>query len=141
MDEESFYELTAELSILTGLEDIGYHKLLEDRLQPVMKSNKGKITQEDWIRHHMDNPVLLANNSILIELLSTNKKVCIKDASITSSADMDPFTVRSVYMFPLIVDENVIGVLPIVSIGVATILENATLIECEKIILKYKNIF
>lgn len=141
MDKKSFYSLCCMLTNLTGIEDVGYHMILSDRLKPIIKSNNGEITEADWIKHHTDNPVFIANNPILIELLRTKKKVCIKDNSLSSSVDMDSFTVRSVYMFPIVIDNEVIGVIPIVSIGVVTSLKDEIILKCELAIEQHKYIF
>ena len=141
MDEKSFSVLCNILTSLTGIEDVGYHRIFSDRLQPVIKSNNGKITQQEWIKQHTDNPVFIANNPILIELLRSKKKVCIKDASLSSSADMDSFAVHSAYMFPIVIANEVIGVIPIVSIGIVNSLKDEIILECELAIEKYSHIF
>lgn len=141
MDKKSFYELCYILTKLTGIEDVGYHRILSDRLNPIIKSNNGEITEEDWLKHHTDNPALIANNPLLVELLRTKKRVYIKDTSILSSADLDSFTICSVYVFPIVIDDEVIGVIPIVSIGIVNNLKDETILECELAINKYKYIF
>lgn len=141
MDKKSFYTLCCILTELTGIEDVGYHKILSDRLKPIIKSNTGEITEADWIQHHTDNPALIANNPLLVELLRTKKKVYIKDTSLSSSADLDSFTICSVYVFPIVINNEVIGVIPIVSIGTVNSLKDETILECELAINNYKYIF
>ncbi|MCB2289685.1 hypothetical protein LGK97_07900 [Clostridium sp. CS001] len=141
MDKKSFYVLCDILTNLTGIEDIGYHRIFLDRLQPVIKSHDGKITQDEWIKKHTDNPVLVANNPMLVELLCSKKKVYIKDASLSSTNDMDFFEVHSVYMFPIVIANEVVGVIPLVSIGTVNSLKDELILECELAIKKFTYIF
>lgn len=129
--------LFSKLAIMSGIEDIGYHKIESGKLVPIAKTNTGKITEEDWKAQHHANPVIIENDLQLRKLMETKKSVFIKDCAIDSTKALDSFAVHSMYTYPVIKNKDVIGIIVMVSIGEKKELTDEIILQCEQLINLY----
>lgn len=131
--------LFEELIGLTGIEDIGYHRIDDDRLIPVAKSTGGMLLEKDWIEQHKKNPVIVSEDMQLVELMATKKVVYIKDCEVNSTKALDYFSVHSMYTYPVIEHDEVVGIVVMVSIGKKNELSDEVIEQCEKVINEFLN--
>lgn len=132
-----------EIKEITGVEDIGFHKIKDGKLNPVYKSKTGELELEKWIGLHSQNPVLISNNLILQEIMNMKKTIIINDikSDYRSTKDVTLFGLDSLMMIPLIKKDEVVGVIPIVSIGRIHNFTQEQKQKCEEIINKNLEFF
>ena len=131
--------LFSDIILISGIEDIGYHEIKDNTLKPLTKSKVGKISEEDWIKQHLKNTVDISTDPVLKTLMSTKRPVYIKDCTTNSTKALDSFSVRSVYMYPILKSGEVEGVIVLASIGEKKELSEETLNKCEELIHRYIN--
>lgn len=131
--------LFQEIREATGVEDIGYHRIKNEKLNPIYKSKTGELELEKWIEIHSQNPVYIANNLILQEIVKDKKTIVINDvkADYRSTQDVTLFGIDSLMMIPVIKEDIVIGIVPIVSIGKIHNFSDDDVIKCETLVRKY----
>lgn len=134
MNMQNLFE---KLVIMSGIEDVGYHKIKNGKLIPISKANTGKITEEAWKAQHHANPVIIENDLQLKKLMEIKKSVFIRDCSINSTKALDSFAVHSMYTFPVIKNKEVIGIIVMVSIGEKKELTDEIILQCEQLINLY----
>lgn len=131
--------LFQEIKKATGVEDIGYHKIKDGRLNPVYKSKTGEVDLERWIEVHSKNPVYIANNTVLQEVIEAKKPIVVNDvkADHRSTEEFILFGIDSLMVVPIIKDNEVFGIIPIVSVGKIHNFTSSEAVECEEIVKKY----
>ena len=141
MNKDKIYELFNKLTTLTSLQDIGYHKMVDNKLSPVMKSRIGKITEKEWMQRHFDNPVSIEDDFLISKVVATKRTVHVKDFKEFSNEGMNSFSIHSVYMFPVVLNNEIKGIIAVVSIGKTVILSEETINKCEELINSYMEHF
>ena len=141
MNKDKIYELFDKLTTLTSLQDIGYHKMLDNKLSPVMKSRVGKITEHEWMQRHFDSPVSIEDDKLISKVVATKHSVYVKDFKEYSNKGMNSFSIHSVYMFPVVLNNEIKGIIAVVSIGKTVILSEEIINKCEELINSYMEHF
>lgn len=131
--------LFEELTEVTGLEDIGFHKLEDGRLKPIHKTNTDVLGIEKWKKTHNENPVFINETKVLLEIINTKRPVFINNTKTdTLSADaFFLFGVDSVAIFPVLRAEKVLGIVCVVSIGTLHEFGIQEVSKCESLVNKY----
>jgi len=141
MNKDKIYELFNKLTALTSLEDIGYHKMVDNKLSPVMKSRIGKVTEDDWMQRHFDNPVSIEGDVLISKVVATKRSVYVKDFKEYSNKGMKSFSIHSVYMFPVVLKNEIKGIIAVVSIDKTVMLSEEIISKCEELINSYMEHF
>lgn len=133
-------ELFEKIKEITTIEDIGYHEIKDGKLEPIYKSKSGELSLEEWKEIHAKNPVFIKNNPILQEAIIAKKTIVISDVKVDkrSTKDVFLFGIDSIMIIPIISNNEVIGIVPIVSMGkVHRFFENEVR-KCEELVEEYK---
>jgi hypothetical protein len=131
MDQKVLEDLFQKIKEITGLDDIGYHKIEDGRLKPVYKTQTDVLGIEKWKTVHGQNPVYIKETYILQEVMNKKHPVYIYDTKndSRSAGAFFLFGVDSILIIPVIRQEAVEAIICIVSIGR---LHNFTPEEIEK---------
>lgn len=133
-------ELFEKIKEITGIEDIGYHQVMEGKLNPIYKSKTGELSLEEWKAIHAQNPVYIKGDSILQEVVMEKRTVVISDvrAEKRSSSAFFLFGIDSIIVIPVVRKNEVIGIVPIVSIGKIHSFSENDIQKCKELIEYYK---
>lgn len=133
-------ELFEKIKEITEIEDIGYHAIKGGKLDPIYKSKAGGVSLEEWKKIHSKNPVFIKDDIILQEIMTEKRTVVVSDvkADNRSGSAFLLFGIDSIMVIPVIRNNEVIGIVPIVSIGKVHKFTKNELKRCEELVADYK---
>lgn len=119
MELDILNNLFNKITEVTGIEDIGYHRIGEGRLNPVYKTQTDILGIEKWKKVHGENPVYIDETFILGEVTKTKQPVWICDTNndSRSASAFFLFGVDSILIVPVIREDEVKSIVCIVTIG------------------------
>lgn len=137
--QEKLDELFKKINDITKIEDIGFHKIQDDKLRPIYKTKMGELSIEEWRSMHDNNPVYIKNNPILQEVVDLKKTIAISDTrkDNRTTDDVNSFNIHSLMMIPIIDFGEVTGVIPIVSIDKGHCFDEDEIDKCEALVKEY----
>lgn len=137
---EKIDELFEKIKKATSIEDIGYHQIKDGKLNPVYKSRTGEVALEKWKTVHAQSPVFIKENLILQQVINSKKTevVCDVKADERSGSEFFLFGIDSIIVIPVIRSSEIIGIVPIVSIGKIHNFTQNEIKECEELVEAYK---
>ena len=96
-------ELFEKIKEITDIEDIGYHEILDGKLDPIYKSKTGELSLEEWKRIHAKNPVFIKDDIILQVIIMEKRTVVVSDvkADNRSGSAFFLFGIDSIMVIPL----------------------------------------
>jgi len=133
-------ELFEKIKELTGIEDIGYHEINDGKLDPIYKSKTGEVSLEEWKKIHAKNPVFIKDDIILQEIMTEKRTVVVSDVKADNRAGSAflLFGIDSIVVIPVIRNNEVIGIVPIVSMGKVHRFSKNEVQKCEELVEHYK---
>lgn len=119
MEEKVLKELFEEITKVTTVKDVGYHRIAEGRLNPFYKTQTDILGIEKWKTVHGQNPVYVKDTYILREITDKKQPIEIYDIdNDTRSADaFFLFGIKSIMIIPVVRQEQVKAIICIASIG------------------------
>jgi acetolactate synthase-1/2/3 large subunit len=123
----------------TGIEDIGYHKIENGKLKPIHKTNTDILGIEKWKKVHAEHPVYINETKILMQVINTKKPVFINDTN-NNPLSADAFFllgVDSIIIVPILNEDNVRGIICIVSIGKVREFSLQEVSKCESLVNRH----
>lgn len=131
MNQKLLQELFDKITELTSVKDVGYHRIVEGRLNPFYKTSTDILGIEKWKTIHGQNPVYVKDTYILREIIDKKQPIEIYDIdSDTRSADaFFLFGIKSIMIIPVVRQEEVKAIICIASIG---LLHKFTVEEIQK---------
>lgn len=134
-------ELFEKLQNLTGISDIGFHQIKNEKLNPIYKSKTGDVDLEKWKEVHSKNPVYIKDTPVLQDVIKHKKPIFILDTQkdTRSSNEFFLFGIDSILIIPIIKDKEVIGILCIVSVGEIRNVADAVILKCVDIVKDYEH--
>lgn len=119
-----------------AIEDIGYHKIEDNKLKPICKTNTDILGIEKWKKVHAENPVYINETKVLMQVINTKKTVFINDTNNDPlSADaFFLFGVDSIIIVPVMNEDKVQGIICIVSIGKVREFSFQEVSKCESLV-------
>ncbi len=133
--------LFERLREVTGITDIGYHKIEEGRLRPVTKTNTDILGIEKWKNVHRENPVFIEDTPILLDIINTKKPAFVNNVA-TDARSADAFFlfgIDSILVVPVKNQQTVEGIICIASIGKHHEFSIEEVETCEKLITDHFN--
>lgn len=132
-------ELFTKISKVTKLEDVGYHRIENGRLKPVYKTQTDVLGIERWKKVHGENPVIVDDTVILRELFEKKLPVWIYDTKNDdrSAGAFFLFGVDSILILPVIREDEIKGIICIVSIGKLHEFTEEEILECCRLAKEY----
>jgi acetolactate synthase-1/2/3 large subunit len=119
MEEKVLQNLFEEITKITTVKDVGYHRIAEGRLNPFYKTQTDILGIEKWKTVHGQNPVYVKDTYILREITDKKQPIEIYDIdNDTRSADaFFLFGIKSIMIIPVVRQEEVKAIICIASIG------------------------
>lgn len=132
-------KLFSEISSITGLENIGYHRVSEERLIPIHKTTRG-LNINKWKKIHNKKPAYISDSCILEDVVYNQKIVVIKDVENHEgyTEHLMELNIKSLLMIPIIENSKVYGFIQGVSIGKKCSFTYRQIEKCVDIIDSYK---
>lgn len=118
IDIEIINQLFKDLNEVTGIENIAFHKFVDEELSPVHMMGTKTLKTEDWKEVHSKNPVRILEDPVLKKVVK-GEIVFINDTinDKESSPEFEYFGIKSIAVFPLFKESEVCGIIVIPSIG------------------------
>lgn len=140
MEISKINALFKKIKELSGVEDIGYHQICDGKLNPVYKSKTGEVALEKWKAVHAKSPVIIGENEILQQVIKSKKTevICDVKADKRSGEEFFLFGIDSIMVIPVIKNDEVTGIVPIVSIGKIHKFSENEINDCEELVEVYK---
>lgn len=119
MEEKVLHDLFEEITKITTVKDVGYHRVAQGRLNPFYKTSTDILGIEKWKTVHGQNPVYVKDTYILREITEQKQPIEIYDIdNDTRSADaFFLFGIKSIMIIPVVRLEEVKAIICIASIG------------------------
>ncbi len=120
MDKEKMYiEAMEEIAKVTGIEDVGYHAVIDGKLVPRYKTASDQLADEQWKVTHGKNEVYIKGNPVLMEVIEQGKTVVINDTDKDrrSAEVFAQFNIKSIMVIPVKKDQEVEDIVVVASIG------------------------
>lgn len=139
INQKELDNLFKEIHKVTNVDDIGFHRIQDGRINPIYKTNIGEIDIEQWQNAHGQNPVYIEDDRILQEGVNSKKTVVIlntREDKRTTDVILS-FNIESLMMIPVINLDEVIGFILIVSIGKLHNFTEDHVVKCEALVKKY----
>ncbi len=119
MEQKVLQNLFEEITKVTSVKDVGYHRIGEGRLNPFYKTQTDILGIEKWKTVHGQNPVYVKDTYILREITDKKQPIEIYDIdNDTRSADaFFLFGIKSIMIIPVVREDEVKAIICIASIG------------------------
>lgn len=119
MNISNLEALCQKLTEVTTVTDVGYHKIEKDHLIPIYKTHTEVLGMERWKAEHQKNPVYVKDTLILKEIVYEKQPILINNTKqdTRSAEEFFFFGIESVLLIPHISEDEVQGIICIVSIG------------------------
>ncbi|GAB6086833.1 GAF domain-containing protein [Alkaliphilus crotonatoxidans] len=120
MDKERMYiEAIEEISKVTGIDDVGYHTVIDGKLVPRYKRASGQLEDEKWKEIHGKNSVYVKDNPVLLEVIEQQKTVVINDTDKDqrSAEVFGQFNIKSIMVIPVKGSKSIENIIVVASIG------------------------
>lgn len=144
MDQQILDDLFQGIYEITGVKDVGYHRLVDGRLKPVHKTQTDILGIEKWKIVHGQNPVYVNETFILREIVEKQQPVEIYDVNndSRSAGAFFLFGIDSIMIIPVVREEVVKAIICIASIGALHQFTSEEMNACCKLADKYlKDLF
>ncbi len=138
--KDIFEKLYDELGEIIKIDEIAYLTFQDGKLNAVYKRDSKLFTNEEWVEFHKKNHTFVKNVPLLKKLIQTKQRCVVEDTNELQSKPpkLKKFNIESIYLFPIIKKNDVVGFINIVYIDNCCKLTKEQLDKCEKIIDKYK---
>jgi hypothetical protein len=139
---EILQRLFDELKAVLHTAEFGYHSIVDGSLVPVYKNDTEGLKLEKWRAYHANDPVIIKDDIILTELLKTKKSISIDNTNnnIYYSSSYKAFGIFSIYLVPIIKDDNVVGFVDMPVMGKYYSFKKDLKEQCELIIKRYNEL-
>lgn len=120
MDEEKrYFEVFEALARVTGVEDVGYHDIVDGKLRPKYKTESKKLKDSSWKEVHGQHTVKVEENPVLLEVINGKKTVIINNTTEDrrSYETFALFGIDSIMVLPVLAQGEVKGIVVVASIG------------------------
>ena len=114
--KETFENLFSELDPVLAMDEIAYLSVESEELEAIYKRDSRKWTNEEWLEFHKEHRTFVKDNSLLLNIVET-KQVCrVEDTDKlpTKPYEFEILKIKSIYLFPVIKEERVVGIIDIV---------------------------
>ncbi len=140
--EEVLQSLFDELKTVLGTDEFGYHSIINGKLIPVYKNDTEGVKLEKWKKYHANDPVIIAEDIVLTELVKTKKSISIDNTNDNSeySSRYRDFNIFSIYLVPIIKEDSVVGFIDMPVMGRYYSFKNDIKEKCELIIERYNKL-
>jgi len=117
-EERRFFEAFEALTRVTGIEDVGYHIIVDGKLTPKYKTDSKQLDDASWKEVHSQHSVKVEENPVLLEVINEKKTVVINDTSVDrrSYETFALFGINSIMVIPVLEQDVVKGIIVVASI-------------------------
>lgn len=124
---------------VTTVADVGYHQIEKGHLNPIYKTQTEVLGMERWKAEHQRNPVYVKDTLILREIMTKKQPIIINNTKqdTRSANEFFFFGIDSIMIIPIINQEEVKGLICIVSIGEQHQFTNEEMDICSKLTKDY----
>ncbi len=132
-------ELFSNLQQIVEIEEMGYHKLEDDRLKPVHKVATDNLSIEEWKQAHREDPVYVDQVKLLTEIVESKEPVAIANVNQDqrSPEEFKQFGIKSVLIFPVVYKNITKGLVVIPSINSFYDFTETEVNKCQRLVEKY----
>lgn len=142
--QEILENLFQKISQVTNVEDIGYHRIQDGRLQPVHKTQTDILGIEKWKTVHGEKPVYVKDTYILREITEKKQAIEIYNTK-TDQRSADAFFlfgIDSIMIIPVVRQQEVKAIICITSIGKLHQFTEEEMKKCSELADEYlKNLY
>lgn len=136
-------KLFNDIQHVIELDEIGYHEIMNGKLNPIHKTETSVLSAKKWKEVHSQNPVYIKNNPLLIEAIDERKIIAVPNTheDERSSEAFGLFGIDSIMVIPVSNNQNVVK--SFVIIPTMKRFYNFTedeIVKCEQIVSKYSNL-
>ncbi|QUH21486.1 hypothetical protein [Alkaliphilus sp. B6464] len=130
--------LFKEISTIIKIEEIAYLSIEDGELIPIYKNDTEFLPLEKWINFHRKYRSFVKDSDFLIKLVETKTLCAIDNTNDLSSkpTEFKVLDIKSIYLFPVIQNNEVVGIVDIAFINKDYKLTQEQISQCEKIIDK-----
>ena len=135
---EVLKSMFVEINKFINIEEIAYLSIEDGELIPIYKNDTEFLPLEKWISFHKEYRSFVKDNDFLVKLVET-KSLCAIDNTNNLSSKPTEFKVlgiKSIYLFPVIKNNEVVGVVDIAFIKQDYILSQDQIDQCQELINK-----
>ncbi len=133
---EVLKKMFAKINEFIEIEEIAYLSIENGELIPIYKNDTDFLPLEKWISFHKEYRSFVKDNDFLVEMVET-KSLCAIDNTNNLSSKPTEFKVldiKSIYLFPTIKNNEVVGVVDIAFINKDYTLSQDQIDKCQEII-------
>ncbi len=134
-------ELFNQLRQIVSLDEVGYHEIKNGKLNPIHKLETDVLSSEKWKRTHVEHPVYVKDNPLLIEVIHDKQVIAISNTheDERSSKAFGLFGIDSIMVIPVMNQTlDVKGVIIIPSINHYHSFTEEEIKKCHKIVEGYR---
>ena len=139
--KNKLYILLNELKEISNIKDIGLHKIYNNTLIPIAKNRDGLLNESDWMTQHSNCHVNINDDFLIKKAIEEKKEQFIIDCCNNSTEALNSFFIKSVYIFPIIINNDVVGIFVLASINNKITLSNEIINTIKKTIKENTNDF
>ena len=133
---EVLKKMFTKINEFIEIEEIAYLTIENGELIPIYKNDTDFLPLEKWISFHKEYRSFVKDNDFLVEMVET-KSLCAIDNTNNLSSKPTEFKVldiKSIYLFPTIKNNEVVGVVDIAFINKDYTLSQDQIDKCQEII-------
>lgn len=142
MNINKLNELLLKVKAVTTIEDIAYHKFENGGLCPIHKLETAHLQAAHWKKSHNQLAVKIEDDWVLQTVVNEKRTVYLNNIDRVNNAPaaLIHFGVKTILIIPIVIDDIVVGMLDIVSIGKVVDLTDAQIKACEILALELNKI-
>lgn len=135
-------ELFSKLEEKIYVDEIAYLAIENGELIPIYKRDTELLTNEEWVEFHKEYRSFVKDSSLLIELVEKKITCAVEDTNKLPKKPIEfqKLNIASIYLFPVVDNDQVKGIVDIAYIGKCHKLTQDQLHQCNKIIKEYVNL-
>ena len=133
---EVLKKMFTKINEFIEIEEIAYLTIENGELIPIYKNDTDFLPLEKWISFHKEYRSFVKDNDFLVEMVET-KSLCAIDNTNNLSSKPTEFKVldiKSIYLFPTIKNNEVVGVVDIAFINKDYTLSQDQIDKCQELI-------
>lgn len=139
---EVFYEIKEDLKKIIKLDELAYLTVKNEvQAFPFYKGDSALFSFEEWKKFHReDYPTIIEKSPVLIDLVRNKKYVAVENTHKLEvpQKEFQVLDIHSIYLFPAIENNKVVGFLDIAYIGAYYVINKAVLNKIQALVDHYK---
>lgn len=112
------YEFLLKIQSEIKVDEIAYHSIKDDYLEPISKIDTPYIRTDDWMKFHKQNKTNINKEPLLKKLTDNKSPIYISGLTHEDNTDtLNKFNVNGMFLVPFIKENKVVGFLDILNVN------------------------